>query len=175
MTNQEIHLPFFDLNLNEIKPLFNPTEQSVKLLYDFLKTYNRDIRDELFVRTGYSKLEFPYAIDFTDDDLEFETNYCEVVIPMLLQSYCAIDDTLIFFSDSEKKGTAIIETLEWYTPPMIAETPCNAEYYYMLLGDFMGALATDNHTEFCMMTSSQNLFLFAANPEYIVAYVRRSL
>lgn len=103
MTNQEIHLPFFDLNLNEIKPLFNPTEQSVKLLYDFLKTYNRDIRDELFVRAGYSKLEFPYAVDFTDDDLEFETNYCEVVIPMLLQSYCSIDDTLIFFSDSEKR------------------------------------------------------------------------
>lgn len=164
--------PYFDFDTNELKNFFESGQKYKNLVFEFLKNYNKDSRDDFFNNRAYIKEIYNYHVNFLNDEV-LETNEHHMFLPNILKNKRALNqENLIYFPLFEDKvGIEIIHGIEFYNPSFIAEVPCDIEYFDEIYKSLLGTISIDE-AEFCVMSPSQDLFIIVNNPAYIIVYCK---
>lgn len=169
--------PYFEFDSDKLKQTFNLSQSSKNIVFNFLRAFNRDDRDNFFKEKGYRKIIYKHMSNFDErENVEIIINDYQQFLPIIFEKKCKhFNEPIFYFPLSHfKLGSEIINILNIYSPIFISETPCDYNYFYELYGSLLGSMSYSNE-EFCVMSASQDMFLFVNNPEYILIFLKTGL
>lgn len=170
------HTPYFGYESDKLKQSFNLSEGTEEAVYKFLETYNKSERGQFFAKNSYKKIIYHFEREYKDD-LEILNNSFEQFLPIVFEEKCRKNSESLFYFplSNYNLGSDIIKSLSLYHSPIfIAETPCEYSLFEEFYGSLIGAMHRSDE-EFCVMSASQDLFLFVNNPDYILIFLRSEL